>query len=65
MRNVSLVLVIFSVAIAEASASSIAILLIASLIGVGMVRNGIARIPLIIGLILGADAFGLALEVLF
>jgi len=65
VRNVSLSLVIFSVAITEASTSSIAVLLIAALIGVGMVRNGIARIPLIIGLILGADAFGLALEVLF
>ena len=63
VRNVSLALVIFSVAITEASISSIAILFIAALLGVGMLRSGIARIPLIIGLILGADAFDLAVGV--
>lgn len=64
VRNVSLALVIFSVAITEASISSIAILFIAALLGMGMLRSGIARIPLIIGLILGVDAFDLLLEVL-
>ena len=63
VRNVSLALVIFSVAITEASISSIAILFIAALLGMGMLRSGIARIPLIIGLILGADAFDLAIGV--
>ena len=60
VRNVSLALVIFSVAITEASIFSIAILSIAALLGMGMLRSGIARIPLIIGLILGADAYDLA-----
>lgn len=63
VRNVSLALVIFSVAITEASISSIAILFIAALLGMGMLRSGIARIPLIIGLILGADAYDLAVGV--
>jgi TctA family transporter len=63
VRNVSLALVIFSVAITEASISAIAILFITALLGMGMLRNGIARIPLIIGLILGADAFDLAVGV--
>jgi putative tricarboxylic transport membrane protein len=65
VRNVSLALVTFSVAITEASALAVVVLLIASVLGVGMLRNGIARIPLIIGLILGADTVDLALEVLF
>lgn len=63
IRHVSLVLVVLSVVIAHFSLAAILVLLLAGLLGVLMDHFSIARIPLIIGLILGADAVALTHQI--
>ena len=65
LRRTSLLLVVLSVFVADRSLTALLVLVFAGALGALMDRVGVARIPLIIGVILGADAVALTLQVWF
>ena len=65
LRRTSLLLVVLSVIVADRSLAALLVLVFAGALGTLMDRLSVARIPLIIGVILGTDAVALTLQVWF